>query len=1274
MEFLILGPLEVRADGRPLTLSGAKQRALLAILLLHANAVVSIDRLIDDLWGDDPPGTGSAALQMRISALRKALQQRGQRQSPSGLLVTRAPGYLLRISEDELDATRFERLYATGREATRAGDPGTALTVLREALALWRGDPLADFAFEPFAQAEIARLSELRASAIEERIEADIQLGHHADVIADLEAHVAGHPFRERPRGQVMLALYRSGRQAEALAAFHEARRTLVDELGLEPGMALQLLERQILQQDSSLEAPPVARSVAPIDIVRPVRETRKTVTVVMTDALEQAGTAGIDPERLRDIGERYAAVATRAYERHGGVVERSLGTGLIAVFGIPAVHEDDALRAVRAAASLGDALSGLSDELERDFGIQIALRIGIATGEVVTGAPTPGRPPIVGEPLIQASQLQQRARPGQILLADSTRRMTAGAVRVEPVGPADSAPTWRLIDVGSTEPAGTLASDRVMFGRADELAQLRAAFERSTRDRTIHLCTVLGDAGVGKSRLAQEFLSMIADKATVAIGRCLAYGEGITFWPLREIVTQLAPAGETADLLTGDADAELVAGRVAGAMGITETTASVEETFWAVRKLFEAVARKRPLVVVVEDIHWAEPTLLAMVEYLAVRAREAPILLLALARPELIEGRPGFGAGKINATSILLEPLTEDESQALIDDRLGSVILDSATRARIQGTAEGNPLFLEQLVAMVAHQGAPTGELPVPPTIQALLAARIERLGPGERAVLERAAVVGTTFLRTAVAQLLPEQARASVGPHLEALVGKDLVRSDHSGSAGDDAYRFRHVLIQQSTYRSIPKQLRAETHEAFANWLEARRVSPHGEAEELVGYHLEQAFRYRTELGSITDKERDLARRAGECLASAGRRAFKAGDMPASVNLLGRAAGLMASHDPARPALLSDLGFALFEFGELDQASATLGEAIELASAIGDAAVEWSSRAKWIHIEMYRHPEGIHGERLFRQATEAIEVLRTLGDDVGLTRAWLLMADVQWATGKSVRAAGAARRSVHHARLVGSRREESWAFGSYGYDLLFGATPAMVASRHLEQHLRASEGAPVIASNLAGFLAAVIAMAGRFEEARGRLAASRARVRDLGLAWQMGTHDILGAFIESLAGDLVSAERDLRSALETFRRMHDRWFLSIVAAYLAKVILDQGRTDEAADVLRALDDGVGDPDLWIRGPTARARVLAARGQLDEAEALARRAVAQAEATDFLGFHADALVTLAEVLRLSDRPEGALVALASAIQLYERKGNVVEAGRVRAHRLQLSG
>ncbi len=1268
MEFRILGPLEVDAGGRPLPLAGPKQRALLAILLLHPNRVVSSDRLIDELWGDDPPETGNAALQMRISGLRKSLEGKGPRQAPSQVLLTRSPGYLLRVETGQLDAERFESLLTTGRGAVASGDRAAAAQVLRDALALWRGDALADFAYEPFAQAEIARLEELRLSALEERVEADLSLGRHFDLVGEVEALIARHPLRERLRGQLMLALYHSGRQAEALAAYRETRRTLVDELGIEPSPALQRLEAAILRQDPTLEAP-VASSSQASEAPPRTGERRKTVTVVVADPVISVGRAELDPEALRRVGERHLEAATKVFERHGGVVERPLGGQLMAVFGVPTLHEDDALRAVRAASELGEALALLSDELERDHGVRVTERIGVATGEVVTGDPASGKPLVVGEAVTLAGRLCQAAAVGEVLLGDTTRRLVGQAIRVEPVVRRGMDSAWRELGLAPVERAMAGRIDAPLVGRGNELAQLRATFERAARERALHLFTVLGSAGIGKTRLAQELVSLVGDSATVLTGRCLPYGEGITFWPLNEMVRQAAPDGAIADLLAGEEGAELVAERVAAAIGLGEVAGSVGETFWAVRRLFEALARTRPLLLVVEDIHWAEQTLLALLEYLAGWTGESPILLLCLARPELLEARPTWGGGKVNATSILLAPLAEGESDALIDGLPGESSLGAPARARVREAAEGNPLFLEQMVAMVAEQGAPSGQLPLPPTIQAVLAARLERLGPGERAVLERAAVMGKEFWPGAVVELLPEEGRAFAARHLDALVRRELLRPGRSHFSGGGTLHFRHVLIQQSAYRSVPKELRAELHEHFAGWLGTRTGETIMEVEEVVGYHLEQAFRNRADLGRVAERELEIARRAAGHLASAGRRAFDRGDMPASVNLLGRAASLLPLADGARLELLPNLAFASFEIGEPDRASALLAEALERARASGDRRTEWRAVVQGAQFAIYTHPGQVDQGRLNRDAEEAIQVLGRLDDDLGLARAWSLLSDVRFTMGEVAGAMDAAERAGGYARSAGSRREEAWNLGAYAYSLVPGPTPVLEGIRRLEQFIREAAGNMVVEANLGGYLANLEAMDGRNDAARERSARSRALTHDQGLRHSTGFHHQLVGRIELLAGDPAAAERDMRAAFETFRETGDEWNQAIVATELLLAVYEQERYEDAFELLAELDDLPADssPTTQIKRRDVLARLLARRGEIGEAEALAREAVAIAARTDLLNHHGDALMGLAEVLRLDGRPQEAIGALGEALRLYERKGNVVLAGKARA-------
>ena len=520
--------------------------------------------------------------------------------------------------------------------------------------------------------------------------------------------------------------------------------------------------------------------------------QTRKTVTVVFSDVAGSTRLGSeLDPEAVRNIMSRYFEAASRALQRHGGTVEKFIGDAVMAVFGIPAVHEDDALRAVRAVVEMRDAVDELNRELEQEQGLQLRLRTGVNTGEVVAGDPADGQTLVTGDTVNVAARLEQAAGPGEILIGEVTHRLVKDAVRAEPTGPLtlkgkdDGVRSWRLLEVVGGAPGLARSPDSPLVGRRTELARLLEAFERVVGDATPSLFTVLGGAGLGKSRLAREVEASLEDVARVLTGRCLPYGDGITYWPLFEILRDLVgededPRPAIARLVAGREGAEAIAERIAGVLGHSTQASSAEETSWAVRKLFEALAQERPLVVVFEDLHWAEPTLLDMIEHIADWSREAPVFILCLARPELLEKRDRWGGAP--AASMVLEPLTADESGALIESLQGVTELTHETRRRIAETAEGNPLYVEQMVAMLAEGEPLEGPLEIPPTIQGLLAARLDRLSTGERAVIERACVVGKRFWAAAVADLSEESAQGSVQANLELLVRKDFIGPDRS------------------------------------------------------------------------------------------------------------------------------------------------------------------------------------------------------------------------------------------------------------------------------------------------------------------------------------------------------------------------------------------------------------------------------------------------------------------------------------------------------------
>jgi predicted ATPase/DNA-binding SARP family transcriptional activator len=1268
MEFRILGPLEVSEAGHALALPGRKARALLAILLLHANEVVSAERLIDALWGEAPPETAANTLQVYVSQLRKSL--------PSGkdILRTTGRGYVLNVQPGQLDLERFGELV---RGSRAAADPAEASSLLRDALSLWRGRALAELASELGTQPEVARLDEERLVALEDRIEADLALGAHDAVIGELEAIVGEHPLRERPRRLLMLALYRAGRQPEALALYQRTRRELVEELGIDPSPALQRLEKAILMQDPALDAPERPTPRAPtVDETPPsslaaARESRRTVTVIYVD---------VSPSSVRDDpldAEARSLIVSRALERiseavarHGGVTEMVVaGDALLGVFGVPRVHEDDALRAVRAAAEAREAITALADELERDRGLTISARTGVSTGEVVTT----GTLPVSGEPVSAAARLGQTAPHHGIVLDAATERLVLNAVRVKPVAQKAAggrARAWLLAEVLEGAPAFARRLDAAMVGRHAELGQLRQAYEQAVRGQTAYLFTVLGAAGIGKSRLALELRSLLAREATVVTGRCVPYGSGITFRPLADVVAQLAGTDgktEIAELLGDDDEAARVAERIAGALGFADQAVGTEEAFWGFRKLLEHTAQRWPLVVVFDDIHWAEPTFLDFVEHVADLSRSSPILLLCLARPELLDDRPSWGGGKLNASSILLAPLSERESSELIEQLRGSAPLHEAVRVSVFEAAEGNPLFIEQFLAMLAEQERPVEHLAVPPTIQALLAARLDRLHAGEREVLEQASIVGKEFRPEALARLLT--AEEGLIARLHGLVRRDLLRP------AADGFRFRHQLIRDAAYDSLPKQTRAESHERFADWLEQSADAGARESEEIIGYHLEQAHRLRTEVGLVDERTAELAGRAAERLLAPGRRAFNTGDLSAAVNLLSRAAALLPDRSLARAEALSDLGEAFRDAGDLQRADRTLADAIETAARLGERALEWRTRMARLKVESNLDPE-LTAQELELAAEHGRAILHELGDDRGLAAAWWMLAWSRWLGCRAADAEDALARARVHARRAGALRTEALCL-----NLLVGA--AVFGPRAVDEGIRRCSrmlDRPVKAQRIEAYacraLAVLKAMHGDFDAARTLIERDRSILEELGLRLQAAAATEGYGMIELLAGDPDAAERELRRGYETLEQMGEAPALATVAALRAQALYASGRYAEALRFSEVSQDAAAEDDLsaqiqW-RGP--RGKVLARRGRTKKAEEFAADAVALAEKTDFLNQHGEALLDLAEVRRLADRTAEARQPAQDAVRLFKQKGNVVSAARAKVFVRSLGG
>ena len=1252
IEFRVLGPFEVLVEGRALELKRRKQRSLLALLMLRAGEVVSTDRLVEELWAGKPPKAAVGSLQNLVSELRKLLGPDSVR--------TREPGYVLDVDPDRIDLHRFERLVA---QAAEGGEAELRSSLLREALALWRGTPLADLAFEPFAHVEIARLEELRTAAREKLVEAELELGRHSHLLGELETLVAENPLRERLRGELMLALYRSGRQAEALEAYRQARETLVGELGIEPSPELQRLEQSILRHDPELDLAEEPR--AGLD---PVEERRKTVTVLFVDIVDFTSLgAGLDPEVLRSVMRRYFDTVRTIVERHGGTIEKFIGDQAIAVFGVPRMHEDDALRAVRSARDLSEALVTLNADLERDRQLVLQIRTGISTGEVLVGDAAAGQLFATGPALTVAMRLQHAALPGETLVGETTRALIHATAALEPVeqietgGRLGSIRAFRLLalaDDGGLRPPASAP----FVGRQPELAALRRAFDATRVERRSRIVTVLGEAGVGKTRLITEFVSSLGADARALFGRCVSYGEGATYLPLAEIVRQVAPDRPQATisaLLEGDENAALIVDRMAELAGHSEGAAPTGELFWAVRRFFDALARPRPFIAVLEDIHWAEPTLLDLLEYLDAWSSDAPVLVICIARPELLDRRPGW---RTKTGAIPVGPLSSDDSETLLTELGIGAELSDRTRARILEVAEGNALFVEQLLAYVTEDVGPERlDEAVPPSIDALLASRLDALETEDRIVLERAAVVGKHFFRSAVLHLSPPETVAMLDGRLVALERRGLIHARRSRGA-EDEFRFHHVLIRDIAYAGITKERRAELHERHGSWLEQRN-----EPDELVGYHGEQAHRYRSQLNAGDPELPRLASWAGERLAAAGIRAWKRADTPAAVNLLGRGTALLPREDPSRAELLCELGVAQRWAGDYETAERTLAEAIEESARARDRRIRLRAKLELAHAHLFGESEG-RSDELLDLAEQAIPIFEELGDERALARSWRHVGYVHGGiAGQLSQWQAAAERALAHYRRSGW--SAAGCLADLGSALLHGPMPVPEAIDRCRGLLGEATDRTGQA-NVLCYLGGLEALAGQFDEARLRVGEAATIYEEIGEIYALANNSgrVLGR-IEMLSGNPSAAERSFQECCATFERVHDKRGLSTVAAELADALYVQERYSEATGWLDLAEEGAAGDDVnaqytWRR---VRAKLLARDSAFEDAEELGREAAALAARTDALSDHGDVLLDLSEVLRISDRAREATHEVGRALSLFERKGNIVSAGVARS-------
>jgi len=991
----------------------------------------------------------------------------------------------------------------------------------------------------------------------------------------------------------------------------------------------------------------------------------RKTVTVLFADLVESTSLAeSLDPEALSAVLNRYFAEMRSIVEAHGGSVEKFIGDAVVGFFGVPQVHEDDAVRATRAALAMLDALEGLNTGRQLPPGVELKARIGINTGEV---AVTTGSDSVaLGHAVSMAARLEQSAGVGDVLVGEQTSRLLAGFFELEQLEPlavkgsSVAIGAWRVIGAQDSAPRGWNGGS-TFVGRQRELEQISAAVDVATQDETCVSVTILAPPGLGKSRLAAESAAR-AEAARVLIGRCLPYGEGITYAPLVEMVRQLEAEDGTEALTAataGEADADLVLARIRGTLA-DAPYGSPDETAWAFRRLFETLAQQRPLLVVIDDLHWAESLLLDLVEYVATFSVGAPVVLLLLARPELVDTRPSLFTPHARSTMIRLEPLSSDETDALLAANVP--LLDREARDRIASAAGGIPLFAEQMAALGEERDGS-----VPATVRALLAARVDRLDSSEREVLQAASVEGELFHRDTVGVLRP-QALDGLGSRLMSLVRSEFIRPERTVT-GRDTFRFNHALIRDAVYDGMPRQLRAELHERFA----AALADP-GDGtgrNEVIGHHLERAYRELQAAGGVDrDRASEMAQRAGLALHAAGSQAVARKEWQRAIDLLERARELLAGDSGRQLAVVAELIKAFVWLPDLTSAEQLYLQGVADARATGDRTSELKVEMAWAHVESSRNRPG-YPQRLDALAKAAIDHFTVLGDDRSLAEAWIIQA-IAIANVDLDAKRLAFLRAKAHADRAQDEFAQIYLWDEIGYVLLSGSTPYSEVSAFMRSEIAWAEERGVAFTAADGHLGVAYCLyaAGDLPAARDSLA----RVRDLfanlpGKVTQHGETYMLMASVEAEDGNIEAALGYYKRAAELFRDIGNvSWWHGAVNGTVT-VLVELGRPEEAAAALSELDTLSGPVSVGTAAGelTARARLAAAGGDHERTVALAEQAVdllAESTALQSQGRRHEAL---AELLANQGAVERARTEYEIALDLYARKE--FEIGRARVER-----